>query len=312
VILLVSHRGDDHLAPVLAGLRRRRRRVELLDTARFPRRGAIDLRLGGRAPARLHLAAGPAAFLADELKAVWWRRSRPCQPDPRVPLSAHREFARRETAEALAGLFQGTRALWVNDPGRDREAGHKVGQLQAARACGLRVPRTCVTNRPARARAFLGELLPGDAVCKALHASPEAWYPTRLLVPGDRELLPLLRQAPVLLQEYVPGVDLRVTCVGRRLFASEIDARRTPYPADFRLGFGQARVRPARLPREVARGLRALVARLGLRYAAVDLRRTDEGEHLFLEVNPSGQFLFVEKRTGQPIAEALCDLLAGG
>jgi len=97
--------------------------------------------------------------------------------------------------------------------------------------------------------------------------------------------------------------------VGGRLFAAEIDAGGA---ADFRLVYRQAQVRPARLPRPVARGLRALLRRLGLLYAAVDLRRTAEGEHLFLEVNPSGQFLFVEERTGQPIADALCDLLAGG
>ena len=93
---------------------------------------------------------------------------------------------------------------------------------------------------------------------------------------------------------------------------AEIDARATSGPEDCRVDGGRARVRKARLPREVARGLRSLLSRLGLRYAAVDLRRTDEGAHLFLEVNPSGQFLFVERRTGHPVAEALCDLLVRG
>jgi hypothetical protein len=50
---------------------------------------------------------------------------------------------------------------------------------------------------------------------------------------------------------------------------------------------------------------------LGLSYAAFDLRRTPQGEHRFLEVNPGGQWLFVERRSGLPIAEALAGLLAG-
>jgi glutathione synthase/RimK-type ligase-like ATP-grasp enzyme len=199
----------------------------------------------------------------------------------------------------------------VNDPAREAEAGHKVWQLELARACGLEVPRTCVTSDPARARSFLAELGPAGAVFKSLQASPETWRETRLVGPGERRLLGLVRLAPVVFQEYVAGADLRVTCVGRRLFAAEIDARGTGYEADFRPVYRRARVRPARLPAEVARGVRRLLARLGLLYAAVDLRRTDEGRHLFLEANPSGQFLFVEERTGQPIAEALCDLLAG-
>jgi hypothetical protein len=50
--------------------------------------------------------------------------------------------------------------------------------------------------------------------------------------------------------------------------------------------------------------------RLGLVYGAIDLRRTPEGEHVFLEVNTAGEFLFVQERTGLPIAEAVADWLA--
>ena len=50
--------------------------------------------------------------------------------------------------------------------------------------------------------------------------------------------------------------------------------------------------------------------RLGLVYGAIDLRRTPEGEHVFLEINTAGEFLFVEERTGQPIARAVADWLA--
>jgi hypothetical protein len=50
--------------------------------------------------------------------------------------------------------------------------------------------------------------------------------------------------------------------------------------------------------------------RLGLHYGAVDMRRTEAGEHYFLEVNPAGQWHFVEHRTGLPISEAIADELA--
>ena len=50
--------------------------------------------------------------------------------------------------------------------------------------------------------------------------------------------------------------------------------------------------------------------RLGLVYGAMDLRRTPDGDHVFLEVNTAGEFLFVEERTGQPISRAIADWLA--
>jgi glutathione synthase/RimK-type ligase-like ATP-grasp enzyme len=64
------------------------------------------------------------------------------------------------------------------------------------------------------------------------------------------------------------------------------------------------------LPARLEERLRRLVRALGLAYAAVDLRRRPDGEHVFLEVNPGGQWLFVEQRTGQRITEAMADLLA--
>jgi glutathione synthase/RimK-type ligase-like ATP-grasp enzyme len=62
----------------------------------------------------------------------------------------------------------------------------------------------------------------------------------------------------------------------------------------------------------VERLVRRLVRRLGLVYAAIDLRRRRGGEHVFLEVNPSGQWLGFEERTGQPITRAMARLLADG
>jgi hypothetical protein len=46
-----------------------------------------------------------------------------------------------------------------------------------------------------------------------------------------------------------------------------------------------------------------------LQYGAVDMRLRPDGQYVFLEINPAGQWLFVEEATGQPIAEALARLL---
>ena len=49
---------------------------------------------------------------------------------------------------------------------------------------------------------------------------------------------------------------------------------------------------------------------LGLVFGTVDLKLTDNGEHVFLEINPQGQFLYIEILTGLPISRALAEFLA--
>jgi glutathione synthase/RimK-type ligase-like ATP-grasp enzyme len=69
-------------------------------------------------------------------------------------------------------------------------------------------------------------------------------------------------------------------------------------------------VRPVELPPTVQTAVLDLQRRLGLSYGAIDMRRTPQGDYFFLEVNPAGQWLFVEVRTGQPISQAVADRLA--
>ncbi len=309
MIVAISHRGDAHAPPVLAALRRLGAHAVLLDLADFPRRSRIVLGYGsGRRERVLHSPAG--AIRARDVEAVWWRRPRPLAADSRLT-EPKAEFAVREATEAIVGLATTLRARWVNDPWRDAMATRKPLQLARAEREGLTVPRTCITNDPAEARAFLRAHAHQRTIRKTLGATPWDWRPTRFVGPGAASGPAGVRFAPTILQEFVPGVDVRVTVVGSALYATEIDARDTGSPEDFRPVFDDARVAACRLPRDVARRLRALVRGLGLRYAAIDLRRRDDGEHVFLEVNPSGQWLFIEERTGQPITAAVARLLAG-
>jgi hypothetical protein len=100
---------------------------------------------------------------------------------------------------------------------------------------------------------------------------------------------------------------LRVTVIGDQCFAAEF------VPSghvDGRLD-STAAYRAHRLPAEIERRLGAMMSILGLRYATIDLRLDSEGDYVFLDLNPQGQYLYVEIRTGQPMTRALVDLLVG-
>jgi glutathione synthase/RimK-type ligase-like ATP-grasp enzyme len=312
VILAITHRRDEEAPRTLDALARQGAEVALLDFSDLPRHGRFALAYGGQGGRELRLD-GRACLAADRITSVWWRRPLPLRAAKGLD-RAHAAFAVRQTGDALMGFLAlvERHARFVNHPWRDEVAGLKTFQLAAAERAGLPLPRTLVTSEPALAREFLRRCGRSGAVHKAVHATRADWRRTAPVTPRDRAGLDIIRHAPVILQRRVPGIDVRVTVVGDEVFAADIDARRSQSPHDYRGFERECRFAPTRLPAPVERALRRLMKDLGLLYGAADFRRTSAGEWYFLEVNPSGQWGFVEERTGQPITAALAALLARG
>jgi hypothetical protein len=305
-VLVVAPAADSHARAVLAELRRRRVRVACVDTARFPERAALTLCLDGDARWRGTLQSGDALH-PNEVRAVWWRRPEPYRLHPSLR-GRRRDGAFCAADDALGAFWSALDARWVNDPARDEAAEHKPRQLALASRLGLAVPVSLVTNDPAAARAFVAARPDGETIHKNITSAPALLRHTALARAGDRALFATVRHLPLMFQERVHGTDLRVTVVGDDLFAAEIDTGETG-AIDVRATLPHARMRAVRLPPRVASRLHRFVRTLGLVYAAIDLRRRPDGEHVFLEVNPSGEWRYVERRTGQPITSAVASVL---
>ncbi|HYD39795.1 MAG TPA: alpha-L-glutamate ligase [Anaeromyxobacter sp.] len=312
MILAVTHRADEHARPVLDALVRQGAEVAVLDLAQLPARGRLALAYGDPGERTIHLD-GAAPIDMARVRALWWRR--PQTPEPPRGLPRRRaDFAVRQTLDAMTGLLGALEpgALLVNHPWRDDAAAQKTLQLAAAERAGLTVPPTLVTNDPEATRRFLAARARAGAIHKQVHATPEDWRRTRRVGPRGAAGLRDLRHAPRILQQRIPGVDVRVTIVGDELFAADIDARRSRSPDDFRGFERQCRFGACRVPDREQAGLRRLMDDLGLAFAAIDFRRDGDGRWWFLDLNPAGQWRFVERRTAQPITAALAALLARG
>jgi glutathione synthase/RimK-type ligase-like ATP-grasp enzyme len=311
MILVVSHPDDAHARRVIVHLRGAGHEVHLLDLSDLPDRASLSLDFADPLRPGLELRPddGPPLDLG-RVSATWWRR--PQAPNPTDVADLHvRLFASSEWNEAVQGLWLLLGGRWMNEPGRDERASRKASQLRIASEVGLRVPRTLMTSDPDRAREFIASVGVGRTIFKTFAATPTVWRETRIVRETELATLDAVRVAPVIFQEYVEAdADLRVTVVGERVFAMAIHAGQTDYPVDFRMSLGQARTEVAELPAAVTAAIHRLMDRLGLAYGAIDLRRTPEGEHVFLEINTAGEFLFVEERTGLPIAAAVADWLS--
>lgn len=98
-----------------------------------------------------------------------------------------------------------------------------------------------------------------------------------------------------------------------RVFATRIDSQELAPDKggiDWRQGYGHGmELSTFELPADIASKCTALVEALGLDFGCIDLVVRPDGEYVFLECNPNGQWLWVEIATGQKISEAIADFL---
>jgi glutathione synthase/RimK-type ligase-like ATP-grasp enzyme len=308
-VLILATTSDPHATAVAAEIEQLGAEARILDLSLFPQHARLSARYecctdcGGRSFA---LELDSETLQLGDFGAVWWRRPQTPQVSPDIVRPTHRMFAANEAQEALAGLWPSLDAYWVNNPSCDTVAHRKAYQLSVAQDTGLRIPHTLITNDPGSARSFADSYRYRDVVYKAFSATEAEWRETRLLQEDELALLDNVRYTPLIFQEYIEAdYDLRVTMVGGAVFGAAIDSQHTSYAVDFRMDIANARIEPVDLPAGVVDGLTRLMERLGLVYGAIDMRRTPEGEHVFLEINPAGQWLFIEERSGQPISAAL-------
>ena len=299
--LIPTHPGDVHAVAVALALEARGHEAVEWFGSDFPtlQSASIDLRgtVTGWEISGPGIAAGPP------FDTVWLRR-----PTPAVlPSGLHpadRPVARRECHDFLAGLYHlvAPGAFWVNPLASRPRAELKAVQLQEAARAGLTVPPTLMSNDPARIRRFLEEHR-GRAVYKPFY--PAQWGTddrVAVLFTTDVEAEDLpddetLRVTPGIFQAKVDKAhELRVTVMGAhvvtaRLLSQEVEAARD----DWRAAGAQIRVEPDRLPEKVERACLRLMENLGIVFGAFDFIVTPEVGHVFLEVNPAGQFLWVEE-----------------
>lgn len=63
------------------------------------------------------------------------------------------------------------------------------------------------------------------------------------------------------------------------------------------------------VPDQIREAVSQLLARLRLRFDALDFVVTPQDEWMFLEINPNGQWAWLQDATGLPIAAAIADAL---
>lgn len=305
-VLVVTEEGDLHARAVASLLRSRfDTRVACWDIRAMPTTACAFEVGSGAARLRTLLEGG---IPLDEVGCIWWRRPGGVEPGPSLDAAAAR-FRADEIDAFIRGMLWSHAGAWVNDPRVERRSKEKLVQLAAACAAGLSVPDTIVTNDPDEARTFLQRIAPSSAVVKRVSATPGLFVETRLVTQAELARLGALRSCPAILQAYVDGAaDIRLTWMAGEVRCVAIDSPSGVGRVDSRLDMTVAFTAHTLPDEELAR-LRVLMDALGLVFGVIDLRLDHDGRYWFLEVNPQGQFAYLELKSGVPFVEPFAAFL---
>jgi glutathione synthase/RimK-type ligase-like ATP-grasp enzyme len=240
-----------------------------------------------------------------DVNVLWNRRVN--MPQRRLPddVEASRSgFISHSCTTTLEGIlateFCGT---WVSEPNASRAAENKIIQLRAAVAAGLAIPKTLVSQDPEAVKAFFAEMS-GEIVMKPLRAAPGTPLLTVRVQADHLRNADAIRLCPTIFQEYIAGTEhLRVLCCGGSTYAVSI----TSHDLDWRPNV-DVECTVIDLDPLTTRRLLAVLRALNLKMGVFDLKVAG-GEPVFLEVNPQGQFLFVQGLTGLDVMTGFAEFL---
>lgn len=272
-------------------------------------------------PAHFHLSVGPGPTVWLEAanqqldltptRACWARRLWPGAEA--APAAA--EQCRTFFLDALSLL---SKAFWMNSLAAGQAAESKLYQLDLAARLGLRVPPTLVTSSPTEARAFAENFSEGVITklllptVQSMDGHPDFAYTTQVL-PEHLDQLEIIRWMPQIFQPLLRRRrEFRVIVVGQHFF---VGALRIANQAvlDWRAASDADGLtwEVAELSESLRAKILSMMQKLGLVFGAFDFLEVEaDQEPYFLEVNQAGEWGWLERDLGLPIAEHIARALA--
>jgi glutathione synthase/RimK-type ligase-like ATP-grasp enzyme len=261
-----------------------------------------------------------------EITSVWERRPE----TPSTPAFQNTPEINQHNLKEARGFLQFLRyaikdIYSIGSIVNDRVAASKMLQLQTAQKVGFITPDTCFSNRK---KAILEWAAPHEyIVLKSIEndcvwndaAGVEYVFYTQKIKADRLAGMPdeTFSQTVSYLQNYIEkAYELRITVVGRKVFACKIDSQLLDDDngkIDWRQGYEHGLKHEVyALPQGISDRCVSFLQQLGLHFGCFDFIVTPAGDFVFLECNPNGQWLWIEDATGLEISKAIAAALIKG
>ncbi len=302
--VILGHQKDLHATYMLDAMRQKGLNAHLLQSSDFPR--CIQL---AYSPSNGfgHLILSDGNKLAfEEIKSVYWRNF--CG----VSDEAHRGnfgtaeyISAKDSMACLRSWFNvSENTLWANSWQAYEHHQEKPWQLSKAKKLGINIPRTLVTNDIHEIKSWYTSLE------KSIFKPVTGGTHTEILCAAhfdSAHITDALSKAPITVQEYIEGTNIRTFVIGDQVFSAEIRSDSVDFRED-----KNTDVIPIATPKDIALQAISIMKTLHMTWTAIDWRRDKSGVYYFLEANPSPMFYGFEVQTGISITDHLISFLAKG
>jgi glutathione synthase/RimK-type ligase-like ATP-grasp enzyme len=312
-VMIITNEHDAHADAIVLELNKRDIPVFRFHPDDFPHACNISIEVkDGSIEGEIVTATRTIAF--KDICATWYRRPQSLFAWNVNPLSTElNDYVKAQSALTLRALCEALQTLWVCHPYKLQRADLKALQLAEASKAGLKTPHTLISNQPAQAATFIDQLGETECAIKPLIPSGvrnEEGYrvPLTTILPKGHPL-DAVALAPNIFQPYISkAAELRCVVIGKNIFSAKINSQaNTSTSQDWRAA--DCQLEPFTLPEQVEASLLRLMDSFGINFASLDMILTPEGEFVFLELNPNGQWLWLEDELGLPLVANMADLL---
>lgn len=191
----------------------------------------------------------------------------------------------------------------------------KIDVLRVAKDSGLKIPKTTVTNKFTYVQEGYG--LQGEVITKSLGQFSTIQYKdySKKLLTQKFKTIELEGKSffPSLFQEYIDKeYELRIFYLDGSFYSMAIFSQKNRKTiVDFRNYDydNPSRNVPYKLPYTIQKKLDHLMKNLGLNTGSIDMIRSVNGDYVFLEVNPSGQYGMVSNPCNYPLDKLIAQYL---
>jgi hypothetical protein len=215
-----------------------------------------------------------------------------------------RQFAQREWRALFHGLLLDAEhryphLLWINRPSSSLLASNKYHLMASAQAFGLEIPATSISNT-----GRLPSTHTGQYVAKAINEDEEIdhrrTFSTSRVPDNLIAQSPYLTRTPALIQELIePRDELRVYYLLDEVFAITLSSRMGSYQDIRQVPAGMLSVDRTAVDRGLHQALRAYCHHHALSYCVFDFLTTPTGNHMLIDVTPSGTWSYYEPSSDQ-------------